>query len=165
MKKKLLTLILATVSVAAVCALTLTACSGNIKKVNIDDHESYVFTASSKVMELTDSTTVYDYLLALQDNGDITFDGNGTDWGYYITSINSTEETSSYNEDYSHGEGTYWAVYFDFITLDGDEAIYGSDEQTCEYNGKTLYYSNYYVSNVPCVEGHTYAFVYESWSY
>lgn len=158
--KKLLALIITVASAIAVIAFA--GCgSGNIKKVDINDNESYVFTATSDVMTITDDTTVYDYLIALKNNGEIEIEGSDTGFGYYITSVNGTAEVIS--SDYS--EGTSWAVYLDFKTIEGDDGIYANDYSTCEYKGTTLYYASVGVSSLPCIEGHTYALVFEHWSY
>lgn len=159
MKKKLSALIIAVCLVAAICAFAGCGNESNIQKVTIDEQTSYVFTPSSSVMELTDTTTVQDYLNALKDNGEITFEGYESDFGYYITSVNGLKEETISSTASSY-EGYAWSIYIDFIQLEGDYAYYGSDYSTCDYNGTTLYLASYGISGLPCIEGHTYALVY-----
>lgn len=159
MKKKISALIIAVCLVAAICAFAGCDDESNVHKVTIGDQPSYVFTASSSVMELTDTTTVQDYLNALKDKGKITFEGYEGDYGYYITSVNGTEERTISSTPTSY-EGYAWNIYIDFIQLEGDDVYYGSDYSTCDYDGTTLYSASYGVSGLPCVEGHVYALVY-----
>lgn len=145
----------ATAALAAICACN----SGNATKVeNNADSYSHVFTVSSSVMDLTDSTSVYDYLCALQEDGEITFEGYDSSYGYYITSVNGVAEQTGTNSGYS------WMLYTDLAELDGvtySSADYGS----WEYDGKTLNSASYGISYLPAVEGYTYALVYSYWSY
>lgn len=162
MKKKLLALFVAAVAAVTVCSLALAGCSGDVKKINFEDYEhTYVFTASNDVLTITDDTTVKDYLDALVAKGDMTYDGYEGSYGYYITTINGTQEVMS--EDYSSGSS--WMIYIDFTTLDGDDGIYASTDTVCLYKGTKLYLASYGVSGIPCVAGHTYAFVFEDWVY
>lgn len=120
------------------------------------------FTASSEVMELTYTTSVKDYLDALAEDGLITFEGYESSYGYYITAVNGIEEQTTNTATGSSGWS--WMVYTDFTEDDGTiyaDPAYG----TFEYNGTTLASASYGVSYLPCVEGYTYALVYQSWSY
>lgn len=154
MKKKLMALVF----VFAVFAFT--ACGGsNVKEVVIDEQKSYVFTASPSVTELTENTSVADYLNALKERGEITFEGYGGDYGYFITSVNGIESKTVESAMNSY-KGYFWYLYLDFIRLEGDSAYYGSDQTVCRYKGTTLYQASYGISSIPCVKGHTYALVY-----
>ena len=156
MKKKLLAFVFL---LAAVFAFTACGNGGNVKEVTIDEQKSYVFTASSSVMELTDNTTVADYLTALQEKGEITFEGYTGDYGFFITSVNGIEAQTVESTMNSY-KGYSLYIYIDFIKLEGDNAYYGNDQTVCKYKDTTLYQSSYGVSSIPCVKGHTYALVY-----
>ncbi len=55
-------------------------------------------------------------------------------------------------------------LYTDFTEADGvtyADSSYG----TFDYNGRELACASYGVSYLPCVEGYSYALVYEAWSY
>ena len=159
MKKKLLALIIAVVSAAAVFAFA--GCDDNNDGKHADGNvyvevQKIAFTASNDVLTLKDSTSVKDYMDVLSDNGDLVYGiSNG-----FINSFYSTEGKVISSTANSY-EGYDWAFYIDFTTLDGDDAIYATDFKTIEYGGKTLYSSSNGVEGTPCVDGHTYVFVYE----
>jgi hypothetical protein len=153
MKTKILSLILSLFAIFAI--LSLSACGENVTTTTIDDSTAVVITAKSSIMTIDDNSTLQDYLVALKDKGEISFEGYEGTYGYYITAINGKAESLT--------DCTYWAVFTDFTTLDGDDTIYATDYQTVEYKGKTLYSASYGVSGIPCVEGHTYAFVFTSY--
>ena len=165
--KKLLTLLL--VICATVAALSFAGCdkggdnSGKSGEVVLGV-QNVAFTAKGDIITLNDTTSVKDYMDALKANGELVFDGNDGSYGYYITSFYATEE-KIISSTATSSEGYSWSVYIDFITLEGDEATYASDYKTYDFGGKTLYSASYGVSGIPCVEGHTYAFVYEYYNY
>ncbi|MDE6442730.1 MAG: hypothetical protein K2L12_08280 [Clostridia bacterium] len=119
---------------------------------------SYAFTASSDVMTIGDKTSMKDYLDALKEDGVITFEGSESQYGFFITSVLgvSSKTVSSTANSYS---GYDWTVYTTLREKDG--VPYASDDSTFVYNGITLYKGAYGVSGIPCVEGETYALVYE----
>ena len=135
---------------------------GKPKESDIDEENSVIIVPSSSVLALDDDTTLEDYIMALKDLGEITFDGYYSNFGYFVTSMNgkANEETSS-TENSSTGYS--WALYLDFTTYDG--VIYAGDSVILNYNGTKLYQASYGVSAIPCLENHTYAFVYEYYSY
>jgi hypothetical protein len=146
--KKFLTLFLAIFA----SLIVLSACgTKNVVTTTIDDSTAVIVVADSSVMEISEKTTFKDYLDALKTKGDIDFEGYESSYGFYITSINGTAESTT--------DKTYWAVFVDFTQLDNDSTIYATDYQTVTYKDKTLYSASYGVSGLPCVEGHTYAFV------
>lgn len=118
----------------------------------------YAFTATSDELAIDENTTVKDYLDKLQEEGKIAFTGSDSEYGFFIDSVLgisgvTVESTSNFYSGYS------WAVYTTLTTV--DDVIYSADDTVFEYNGITLYYSSYGVSGLPCVEGETYALVYE----
>ena len=126
----------------------------------VDFNVSLVFTASSEFAELGEDTSVKDYLDALVEADDITYEGYESDYGYYITSVNGIAEQISYTDTGSSGYS--WLVYTNFLEEDGvpyANAEYG----VYTYNGIELASASYGVSYLPCVEGYTYALVYEAW--
>ena len=129
-------------------------------QVAVSTDELVVFTVTSDVMELTETTSMYDYMVRLQALGEMTFDGYTGDYGYTLTAVNGT--TTKFTAD------DYWSVYVDFTTLPDDETIYASEgyewegvyySMTYEYGDVTLYGANYGVSGMPAVEGQMYALV------
>ncbi len=154
---------------ALICAAAFTVLAGCVKSDNRGQSGenngieqgysiSYAFTASAEVLEISDTSSMKDYMDALKEDGALAFEGSDDDYGYYITSVLgvSSKTVSSTANSYS---GYDWAVYTTLTSLDG--TIYSTDESTFNYNGVTLYKSSYGVSGLPCVEGHTYALVYE----
>ena len=104
-----------------------------------------------RVMETEDNKSMYDALVALQEDGRLTFDGSESTYGFYITSVNGVAATSEY----------YWAVY---TTLGMYEGVSYSDATwgTIEYsdtlgNTYTLASASYGASGLPLVRGEWYA--------
>lgn len=157
MKKRLLAIFTVVCAIAMLCAFT--ACgeeqqSGNKKASGNIVVQSVVFTASSDVMTLTDSTSLADYMDVLAEDDELVFQAENGDYGYYIVSIYATKAEGN----------AYWALYTDLVTIEGDDAVYSTAEYgTFEYNGKTLYSASYGASNLPCIDGYTYAWVYTTY--
>ena len=168
MRKKLLAFLVAIISVVTVFAFA--GCKKEydpdgggenyVLKTTIDEQKCIIFTASKDVMNIGYSTSVADYLNALKSKNYLNFISSTSDYGLYITSMDGTANVD--NPDFT---GYSWMFYIDFLTLEGDNAEYASNFATFLYEGKTLYSSNNGVSGTPCVEGHTYAFVYEYYDY
>ena len=159
--KKLLTALLAALSAVAICIFAGCAKDGeNVKRVEINDYSSVILVASNDVLKLDGDTSLKDYLDALKSKGELDFDGSNGDYGYFLSSLDGKDNEVISTAPY---EGYSWMIYIDFLTLDG--VPYASDYAVCEYNGQTLYSASYGVSGIPCVEGHTYAFVYEYYNY
>ena len=140
---------------ATVCIILWLGCnektsgktSGNVVK-NGDD---VVFTADGGFLKLTEKTSLKDYMDALSESGELVFDGEDGQYGFYIQSVFGKKAEGN----------AFWAVYTDLVKLDGDDAVYSNSEYgTFEYNGKTLNSASFGVSYLPCVEGYTYALVY-----
>ena len=163
---KRLTAAAATIAAAA-CIAALAACrpqsevtEGDIPEqaqVTAVENEygghDYVFTVTEGVITLGQTTTLYDYIEALETKGEIEVEATDGAYGKYITAAGGVEERY---------EGTnamyYWAVYTDLVELDG--VTYSSPDYTYENGGKTLNSASYGVSGLPAVEGYTYALVY-----
>ena len=159
MKKKLLAVLLSLVSVFALCAFA--ACDNGTNDSDDDSAapkgnvvlnvESVIFTANSEVIELTESTSLKDYLDALARCGELVFAGSDGDYGFMIESVYGRAAEGN----------AFWAVYTDLVTLEGDDAVYSNADWGTFTIGNTLLNSAAYgVSNLPCVEGYTYALVY-----
>ena len=104
-----------------------------------------------RVMETEDNKSMYDALVALQEDGRLTFDGSESTYGFYITSVNGVAATSD----------NYWGVY---TTLGMYEGVSYSDATwgTIEYsdtlgNTYTLASASYGASGLPLVRGEWYA--------
>lgn len=171
--KKLLTALTVAALIATFCfaACTTPADSGNDDQNSTTEGNQteqtteianghtavFAFTADNDVMTITETSTMYDYLCALRDGGWLTFEGSDGDYGFYITSVMgiSGKTVSSTPNFYS---GWDWAVYTTVTEIDG--VIY-SGEDTYATAGVTLYKASYGVSGLPCIEGESYALVYE----
>ncbi|MDE6868771.1 MAG: hypothetical protein K2J83_06505 [Clostridia bacterium] len=117
----------------------------------------YAFTASDEVLEMDENTSLKDYMDALKEGGKLDFNGSESDYGFYVTEILGVGSVYVSSTENSYA-GYDWYVYTTLTTLDG--VIYSSDE-TFVFNGLTLYKSAYGVSGLPCVDGESYAFVYQ----
>lgn len=125
---------------------------GKIPEIKQGYSICYAFTASS------DKASMKDYLDALKEDGAITFEGSESQYGFFITSVLgvSSKTVSSTANSYS---GYDWTVYTTLKEKDG--VVYAYADSTFVYDGITLYKGAYGVSGIPCVEGETYALVYE----
>lgn len=147
---------------AALLCFAVGCGTAEIKKTEIDDNSSIVIVPASATLEINGDTTLEDYIAALKDAGKLTYEGNKSDYGLFITSMDG-KENKVVSSTANSSEGYSWTIYIDFLTLDG--VIYAGDSEVCDYNGTTLYKASYGVSAIPCLEGHTYAFVYEYYNF
>ncbi len=117
----------------------------------------YVFTADGNVTDIDENTTMYDYMCALKEDGDLVFEGENGDYGFFVNSVMGIgpKVVSSTPNFYS---GWSWTVYTSITTLDG--VIY-SEEASFTFDRVSLHRAIYGVSGLPCVEGESYALVYE----
>ena len=155
MKKLFLLLTTVLVCFAVGCGKTTN------KYIDIDG-DNIIFTATSSVLEIDEDTTLEDYIVALKDAGELTFEGNKGDFGLFITSMNG-KANEVISSTLNSSEGYSWTVYIDF--LEYEDVPYAGDNETATYKEITLYKANYGVSYIPCLEGHTYAFVYEYYNF
>lgn len=155
MKKLLIVLTCLAIILLAGCA------ASPVRKTQIGDNKSIVIVASGDETTIDNNTTLADYLLKLKDKKELVFEAEDGLYGLFITSMDGTEneETATANTS----EGYSWNVYIDFLVFDG--VPYANDGIICEYDGKTLYSAIYGISSIPCLKGHTYAFVYEHYQY
>lgn len=157
MKNKHLALVLSFIAVVA--AFGFTGCKKNLVVTPDGNVEAVVFTISDSVTELSEKTSVCDYLLALQ-NGEIQIVIKEGSYGACVVSVNGVAEYVA--EDRLSGGS--WMVYTDLTTLDGvtySNAEYG----TYEYGEITLNSASYGISGLPAVEGYTFALVFSEWAY
>lgn len=134
---------------ACACLLSLlplaSACGGetvnNGGKGNVQSVENgVVFVASEEVMDITETTTLRQYMDAMAENGGIEYEAdNGM-----ITSVNGIEPQS---------DNEYWFIY----TSLGDYS--NTEWGTYEYEGQTLGSATLGFGDLPCVEGETYALI------
>ena len=129
---------------------------------DIDEDSSIIFTVSSSVTAIDKNTTLEDYITALKDDGKLTFEGDKGDYSLFITSMNG-KANEVISSSANSSEGYSWTLYIDFVTLNG--VIYAGDSETVNYRGTVLYKASYGVSAIPCLENHTYAFVYEHYNF
>ena len=152
----------AAIASAALIALAFTGCGTGLddeskqKKPEVNgnvvlDVKSAVFVADDGFFTLTETTSVKDYMDALQENGDLVFGGRNDTYGFFIESVYGTKAEGN----------AFWAVYTDLVTIEGDDTVYSNAEYgTFTYGNKTLNSASYGVSGLPCVDGYTYALVY-----
>ena len=157
--KKLLTLLIAACS--AVALLAFAGCADDNRGDTTDAVDGgysicYVFTATDEILTIDDTTSLKDCMDALKEAGKLDFKGSDSDFGYYITEILGVGSVSVSSTANSYA-GYDWYVYTTLTTVGG--VIYSTDE-SFTFNGLTLYKSSYGVSNLPCVDGASYAFVY-----
>lgn len=104
-----------------------------------------------RVMETEDGKSMYDALVTLQEDGLLTFGGNESTYGFYITSVNGVAATDE----------NYWAVYTTLGTYEGvsySDATWGTIEYSDTLsNNYTLASASYGVSGLPLVRGEWYA--------
>lgn len=156
MKKSLFIIAAFFLCFAVGCAKT------EVRKTEIDDNDSIVIVAASSTLKIGNDNTLEDYIVALRDAGKLTFEGDKGDYGLFITSMDG-KANEVISSTANSSEGRSWTLYIDFTTLDG--VIYASDSEICTYKGTVLYRANYGISAIPCLENHTYAFVYEYYNF
>ena len=154
MKKLLLLLTTVLVCFAVGC--------GKTSVREIDEETDIVFTATSSVLKINKYTTLENYIVALKDAGELTFEGDNSGFGLFITSMNG-KKNEVISSTANSSKGYSWTVYIDF--LEYEEVLYAGDSETVTYKEITLYKASYGVSYIPCLEEHTYAFVYEYYSF
>lgn len=110
--------------------------TGNVVAVE----NGFVFVASQDVMEITATTTLEQYMQAMQTNGGITYTAESG----MIVSVNGFSP-SQQNE--------YWFIY---TSLDDYSNV---EWGTYEYEGDTLGSATLGFGALPCVEGETYALI------
>lgn len=143
------TLFAAATAAVLLCGALFAGCAGG--EAGTSDAELLVSDGTRVVVRANagDGTqSLYSVLEAMQKENKLTFAGSESEYGYYITSVNSVEATDDH----------YWAVYTTLDTLDGTSY---SDAQwgTWEYEGNTLASASYGVSGLPMIEGEYYALV------
>lgn len=150
--KKLFAAIAAAVILLAGCGLDDGSKQKEEKSGNVVlDVKSAVFVADDGFFTLTETTSVKDYMDALQENGDLVFGGRNDTYGFFIESVYGTKAEGN----------AFWAVYTDLVTIEGDDTVYSNAEYgTFTYGNKTLNSASYGVSGLPCIDGYTYALVY-----
>lgn len=148
-KLKIFALIL---SLLLLVTFTLTACGDETYEIGARVIET---SENSVVIEATATLgSLWDALEYLSGEGELTFDGSDSEYGFYITSLNGRKADVSLNE--------YWAIYTTLWEYDGVE--YSNPDYGEYYFMLTPCASaSYGVSGLPMVEGELYVIVLESW--
>lgn len=134
--KKLLTILF-----TFILLLTMVGCGKN--PVVIDEQDEKVIMQITS--EVGDDTTLLDYMLSLQEDGELQITYTDSTYGAYITKINGLEE------DYASNK--FWMFYTD----DTDETYVNLTESFAIIYKDKMYYSlNYGVDNVKIKKGKTY---------
>lgn len=153
-KKRILSSLLA--GILCLCAVgALAACGkkdnsqtteqGEIEKAEIvmNDENCFAFKADSSA---SGEKSVYDYLVAFQSEGKMTFDGSKGDYGFFISSFQGKAMEGN----------TFVAVYTSLTEKEG--AIYSNAEWgTYLLNDTLLASASYGVESLPVFAGETYA--------
>lgn len=163
--KKLLTLIVTAILCAA--AFSAAACldggtgeGGDVVKAEIGGNPAIVLKAESGAFTYGGNASLADYLKVLKDNGKLTFEASDSQYGLYLTSLDGKDNVNN-----TDNTGYSWMLYLDFKNLEGDDSVYATDNFSVTYGDTVFYTSNNGISGTPCVEGHTYVFVYEAYDY
>ena len=95
--------------------------------------------------DVANNTTLFDYMLSLQENGELQITYTNSTYGVYVTEINNLKEDSSNNK--------YWMFYTD----DTDESYVNLTESFAIIYKDKMYYSlNYGIDSVNIKKGKTY---------
>lgn len=139
MKKLLLTLL------TFVLLFSMVACGGETHVIKETD-EKIIITVSSKQMELTDSTTLLEYMQSLKKDGEFEFEiVNGM-----ITSINGIENPADWS--------SCWMLYTN------DTELSNSTWGTAEYNGETFGSAIVGAEELIVKNGYKYIWYYQSFN-
>ena len=88
-----------------------------------------------------------DALKKLKETGELDYDGDMSEFGFYLTSVNGYTPDASKNE--------YWAIYSTLSEYEG--VLYSNaDYGTYEYKDTVCASASYGVSGMPLVEGELY---------
>ena len=139
MKKLLLTLL------TFVLLFSMVACGGETHVIKETD-EKIIITVSSKQMELTDSTTLLEYMQSLKADGEFEFEiVSGM-----ITSINGIENPADWS--------SCWMLYTN------DTELSNSTWGTAEYNGETFGSAIVGAEELIVKNGYKYIWYYQSFN-
>ena len=139
MKKLLLTLL------TFVLLFSMVACGGETHVIKETD-EKIIITVSSKQMELTDSTTLLEYMQSLKKDGEFEFEiVSGM-----ITSINGIENPADWS--------SCWMLYTN------DTELSNSTWGTAEYNGETFGSAIVGAEELIVKNGYKYIWYYQSFN-
>ena len=130
--------LIAVLSVLAACSDEGTNNGGKGDVVAVEN--GFVFVATEDVMDIGETTTLEQYMQAMQKNGGITFEAEDG----MIVSVNGVTP-SAQNE--------YWFIYTSLE--DYSNTTWG----TYSYNGQTLGSATLGFGTLPCVAGQTYALI------
>lgn len=140
--KKLFTVFAA--AFLAVSSAAFAACAP--QTVRIDENSEYiVITPSSKITEITEETSLLDYMAVLKDRGELEYETSESDGMIMITSINGKAQEG----------GCYWMLY-----TDDTENV--NDSLTLTYEGKTYSQTLMGCDGVIIKEGLTYIWYYQA---
>ena len=140
MKKLLLTLL------TFVLLFSMVACGNTETHVIKETDEKIIITVSSKQMELTDSTTLLEYMQSLKKDGEFEFEiVSGM-----ITSINGIENPADWS--------SCWMLYTN------DTELSNSSWGTAEYNGETFGSAVVGAEELIVKDGYKYIWYYQSFN-
>lgn len=139
--KKLLTLALAVLT--AIFSITAIACSKDPLVIKESD-EFIVITVSSEQMEITNDSTLLDYMNSLKQSGDLEFEINNG----MVSSINGIDNPADWS--------SCWMIYTD--DAENSNTAWG----TAEYNGKTYGSAIFGAESLKIKDGCIYIFVFQA---
>ncbi len=113
------------------------------KPVVIDEQDEKVIMQITN--DVANNTTLFDYMLSLQEDGELQITYTNSTYGVYVTEINNLKEDSTNNK--------YWMFYTD----DTDESYVNLTESfAIIYKDKMYYALNYGIDSVNIKKGKTY---------
>ena len=127
-------------------------------KVAVSSEDLLLFTVTTDVMALSDSTSLKEYMEELQKLGLMTFDGQEGAYGYTLTTVNGHEQAADWS--------TYWGVYTTLGEYEG--VIYAVEKMddwenpgtekdvSYTYDGTKYLYAMYGIDGLPAIEGYSY---------
>jgi len=129
---------LALTAALIISLLSIAACGKTYVTI---DKDSVIIIASNDVMEITSETTLLDYMEALKNKNELTYEATESEtYGKYITSIN----------DKTAGISQSWMIY----TSDAENS--NSEWRTIPYNEKEYASASSGISSLIIKEGETY---------
>lgn len=134
-------------SALALAACLFAACGDTVKGAKLVESSDRLV-----VVEATETGgSLYDVMVKLKEEEKISFEGSEGQYGFFISSVNGTEQAADYS--------SYWAVY---TSLGEYEGVSYSDSEFGTYSYRDVAYASasYGVSGLPMVEGNTYLLVY-----
>ncbi len=148
--KKAIFISLAVIVVAIICVVCIYCFTPKkeTQSVEIDDGKTVVITVDENYMQITESTTLMDYLNKLKSDGKIDYEYEN-ELSPFIVSINGVKANGDDNE--------FWGLY------SNDEEHTNTAWGTVEYNGEILGSTIYGIKELIIKANYIYVFKLSTW--